>query len=371
MTTGQDGLTGEVHTPFYCLHPFFGYVCRPNALLDFSDTVPAWFGHGAKAQIGPDGFRNVDRLERKAPNEVWIGILGGSVAFASASTANATTISGYLEQELQRLGAGRGRRIRVWNLALPAAQQPQQAVILLTHARDLDGVITFDGVNEAVIGPYFNKGHVPDHFPFLPIYQLLYGHSMTARHAALVCAIEDAEKWADGSSLVRRLWIERVARRQIARWRERLRSEAQPGNDFASLFTAAEHADIEAWVGSGVQRWHDLIVTMQAIAHAHGIDSSFVLQPVPERDKPLTAHEREAVDAFPDMVALRKRAYPVLSDAVRRLVARGIDSVDFSGVFTGVADTIYTDHIHFEDRGCAIVARRLASHIGASWKCLA
>jgi hypothetical protein len=367
-------MAGEVRTPFYCLHPFFGYVCRPNTVLDFSDTVPEWFGHGAMAQIGPDGFRNIDRLEGKPPDEVWIGVLGGSVAFASASTANAMTISGWLERELRERpapAARRRRKIRVWNLALPAGQQPQQTVILLMHARDLDGIITFDGVNEAIIGPYFNQGQIPDHFPFRPTYEVLYGGSMTAQQVALTFAIEDAETWARSSSPLSRFWVNRMARKRIADWRRRLRSAAEPGQPFASVFKAATHAGIEEWVEAGVRRWRDMIVMMHGIARTRGIDSSFVLQPVPEQNKPLTEHERVGLDAYPDMVALRKRAYPRLQEAARQLAAGGIDCLDYGGIFASVTDSIYTDHIHFEDRGCAIAARQLERHISGTWKCLA
>jgi hypothetical protein len=193
---------------------------------------------------------------------------------------------------------------------------------------------------------------------------------MTAQQAALTCAIEDAETWVHSSSRLGRFWVSRIARQRIADWRRRLRSVAEPGQPFASVFRAAGHPGVEEWVGAGVRRWHDMILTMHAIAHMRGVDSLFVLQPVPEQGKPLTVHERDGLEAYPDMVVLRKRAYPRLQEVVRQLAARGIDSLDFGSIFASVAETIYTDHIHFEDRGCAIVARQLARHIGATWKCL-
>jgi hypothetical protein len=364
-----DPAAGEVHTPFYCLHPFFGYVCRPNAILDFSDTVPESFGHRAIAEIGPDGFRNLQRLEHKPPHEVWIGLFGGSVAFAPASTTNATTISAYLERELNAQ-SGRQRTVRVWNLALPAGQQPQQAIILLTHAADLDGVITFDGVNEAVIGAYFNKQQIPDHFPFRPIYEPLYGGTITAQQAAWSLAIEDAETWVASTSRIGRFWVERIARQRIAEWRSHLRATGEPQQPFTSLFPRAECPNVDESIGAGVERWREMILTMHAIAQARNIDSSFVLQPVPEREKALTAVEHRGVDAFPDLVALRQRAYPRLQEIVAELTPRGIDCVEFGSVFAGTAEAIYTDHIHFEDRGCEIVARQLARHVVANWRCL-
>ena len=86
----------EVHTPVCCLHPYIGFVNTPNAVIDFSDRVPAEFGHGAIATIDRDGFRNEPLPEAKPADEYWLAILGGSVAFGVSSTSNATTIAGYL-----------------------------------------------------------------------------------------------------------------------------------------------------------------------------------------------------------------------------------------------------------------------------------
>jgi hypothetical protein len=366
----ETAMTGEVHTPFYCLHPFYGFVCRPNAVLDFSDTVPEWFGHRAIANIGPDGFRNLDRLSGKPSDEVWIALVGGSVAFSPASTNNAATISGYLERELNaRSSVARRRRVRVWNLALPAAQQPQQAVILLNHKTELDGVISFDGVNEAVIGPYFNKRQIPDHFPFLPIYEVLYGRAVTAEQTALAWAIEETETWGSRSPRLARFVVEKIADRRIAGLRRRLRGCETP-TPFASVFPRDAGAGLDEWVDAGARRWSEMIVSMNAMAGASRIDRTFALQPVPERDKPLTPDEQRGLEAYPDMVDLRQRAYPRLSDAADKLASEGIDCIQLGKAFAGVTESIYTDHVHFEDRGCEMVAKQLAAHVQSRWKSL-
>jgi hypothetical protein len=363
--------SGEVRTPFYCAHPFYGFVCRPNSELDFSDTVPDGFGHGAIATIGPEGFRNSRTVESKPADEVWIALLGGSVAFSSASTSNATTISGYLERDLNAHRGSNRRRVRVWNFALPAAQQPQQAAILMLHAADLDGVITFDGINEAIIAPYYNKRRIPDQFPFRPIYEILYGRTLTAEHAALTWAIEETENWRRHRSWVTRFAVNTIASRRIAALRRRLQGLGDLSDGFMSSFPSGDPTEpVGRWIDAGIGRWKDMIVAMNAIATARRIDATFVLQPVPERDKSLTPDERSRVEQFPDMVDLRMSAYPGLQDAVRVLAAADIDCADFRGVFADETAEIYTDHIHFEDRGCAIVAKRLAAHVLDRWKSL-
>jgi hypothetical protein len=109
---------------------------------------------------------------------------------------------------------------------------------------------------------------------------------------------------------------------------------------------------------------------MHAVATARRLDSTFVLQPMPERDKPLTVDEQQGVDQYPDMVALRRIAYPRLRDAAVTLAPHGIDCVDFRGAFSDVTTPVYTDHIHFEDRGCEIVAKALAAHVVQHWTSL-
>jgi hypothetical protein len=362
---------GEVRTPFYSAHPFYGFVCRPNSVLDFSDTVPEAFGHGAIADIGPEGFRNSCSAVGKPGDEVWIALLGGSVAFSSASTSNATTISGYLERDLNAHRGRGARRVRVWNFALPAAQQPQQAAILLMHAAALDGVITFDGVNEAIIAPYYNKRRIPDHFPFRPTYEVLYGRTLTAEHAALTWAIEETETWGRRRSGLTRFAVEKIASRRIADLRRRLRGLRESADGFMSSFPSGDpKEDVVHWIEAGVGRWKDMIVSMNAIAAARRIDTTFVLQPMPERDKPLTPDERARIDKYRDMVDLRMTAYPRLRNAAGVLASEGIDCVDFRGVFADEKSAVYTDHIHFEDRGCAIVAKRLAAHMLERWESL-
>jgi len=365
-----DGSHSEHHTPFYCVHPYFGFVCRPNAVLDFSDTVPAWCGHGAHATIDWEGFRNDDRPVVKPRDELWIAVFGGSVAFSVSSTHNSTTLSACLERKLNERRAGAGRRVRVLNFALPAGQQPQQAIVFLTHAADLDGMITFDGVNEAIIAPYYNQREIPDEFPYRPIYEPLYARTLADEQAALAWAIEEAEQWTTHRSLLSRALVGVVARRRIDLLRRRLRAAESQSGRLRSLFRRPEPTDSDRWTSVGVRRWRDTILSMNAIARARRISGLFVLQPVPERHKRLTTHEREGVDEYPEMIALRARGYPQLESTVEALCAEGVPCVSFTTVFDGCADSIYTDHIHFEDRGCEIVAARMADLVMTEWPCL-
>jgi hypothetical protein len=364
-TTTETTYT-EWHTPFFCAHPYFGYVCRPNAVLDLSDTLPEWIGHGAQATIDWEGFRNLNRPTCKPSDEIWIGLFGGSVAFSFPSTDNSTTIAAYLERELNKPHAGRKRR--VLNFALPAGQQPQQANILLAHAAELDGLITFDGVNEAIIGPYYQKGAIPDEFPFRTTYEALYARTLTEEQAGLSWALEDAEHELERRSRLN--WVASLfERRRIQRLRGRLRATHTNTPRLRSQFFAPA-VDPAMQVAAGVRRWRDMIRSMNALALAWNISRLFVLQPVPEQFKTLTHEEHDGLNQYPDMVAVRARGYPQLESSLAALQREGVPCASFKNIFERCSGPIYTDHIHFEDRGCELVAARLAEIVHGHWPCL-
>ena len=180
----------EPHTTVCCAHPYFGFVCTPHAIIDFSDRVPAEFGHGAVATIDGRGFRNWDMPNEKPLDEFWVGLFGSSVAFGVPATDNNATIAAALERALSAKHHT-GKRVRVLNLALPGGQQPQQYFVLALHRHLLDGVVTFDGVSELIVPAFYNKGHMPDQFPYRPYYEQLYGNG---RSEELICESVLAER---------------------------------------------------------------------------------------------------------------------------------------------------------------------------------
>ena len=106
---------------------------------------------------------------------------------------------------------------------------------------------------------------------------------------------------------------------------------------------------------------------MGHLCRAQGIESLFVVQPIPDRGKPLTSSERAHLDAQRDIVAIRAAGYARVLDHAAELSAGGCPAVSFESVFSGCAQSVYTDMVHFEDRGSAIVADRLAELIARSW----
>lgn len=359
----------EYRTARYCIHPYFGFVCNPNSVIDFAEGISPPLGRSAIAHIDRWGFRNRDLPDRKPDDETWIGLFGGSVAFSVASSSNETTIAGHLETILNGATGGR-RRIRVINLALAAGQQPQSLLIFATRAAELDGAIVFDGVNEALVPAYYNRGAIPPSFPYRPIYDALFARAITDEQAAIQWWIqrEEAALAASGGALSS-FWESRGRRRRIADLRGRLRAAAPSEFSVESVYPRLQ-GGMEQFVDEGIDNWRDCTRTMHALARATETEIVSILQPMPERGKPLTERERRNVEAQPEVVAIRRRAHERLSRHAAELVSEGVACIDFADVFSGRAEELYADIGHFNDEACRIVAERMAAAAVGGWDCV-
>ncbi len=357
----------EVHTSVCCAHPYYGFVCTPNTVIDFSDKVPRSFGHAATAVIDANGFRNEALPATKPSNERWIGLFGGSVAFSVSASDNAHTIAGCLERELNGARRADEKRVRVVNFALPGGQQPQQLIVFLLNRRLLDAVVTFDGVNEIVVPSCYNAGAIPAGFPYRPYYQLLFGRMMSDAQICDAVLLERQIAQFNARPTWQQRLLRRLHQRTVRKARERLESMADGSTTFRSVFNDGLGNEPASLASYGASNWCESTRVMSALCEVHGIDALFLVQPIPDRGKALTAEERSFLAMYPEIVALRARAYDELLDAAEALRRDGIPVVPFTDVFRACDQTIYTDLIHFEDQGCRIVALRIATLLRSRW----
>jgi hypothetical protein len=369
MDASALGDVREVHTPVCCAHPYYGFVCTPHAVLDFSDKVPPAFGHRATAVIDANGFRNDVLPQAKPDGERWIGLFGGSVAFSVSASDNAHTIAGCLERELNTERLGGRKRVRVVNFALPGGQQPQQLIVFLLNRHLLDGVVTFDGVNEIVVPSCYNAGTIPAAFPYKPYYELLFGRTMSDDQICDAVLLERQIARFNARPSWQQKLLAATHERRVRRARERLAAMSQHAATFRSLFSDGLGGDSATLASHGVRNWSESTRMMSTICERHDIDTLFVVQPIPDRAKTLTLDEQGFLATYPDIVALRARAYDELLREAAKLADDGLPVVPFTDVFRACAQTIYTDLIHFEDEGCRLVASQLAALIRSRWSC--
>ena len=158
--------------------------------------------------------------------------------------------------------------------------------------------------------------------------------------------------------------------RDIARHRERLNAlNAMAGTtvDFQSFFNEGGDEQADALALRGAKSWAEHTELMYSLCRAAGIDALFVVQPIPDRGKTLTDSERAHLRVYPEIVAARAAGYERLLAHADELRGRGCPVVSFEQVFSERQESVYTDLIHFEDRGSRIVAERLVQDVVARW----
>lgn len=361
----------ERRTSYVAIHPYYGYVLKPNSTVDFGLRPPEHFGHGVSIATDHKGFRNTGTPESKPDNEIWIGLFGGSVAMSVLSSDNSKTISGFLETEMNSGRAAGGKRVRVINFALPGGQQPQQLMIFLNNIGDLDGIITFDGYNEITVPLIRNIGYTPDWFPYFPYYYELFSEKADDDRQGLVWILRFLESKKGEIPFPFRL-VTTGAINIISRWiKNRLNRIADYSlENFSSLYLAqpAPHDRNPIKImDEGAARWRGHILLMHDIASARGIDSLFILQPIPETGKILTEAEQGFLSSKKEFSDTRVKGYERLARHGEALKDAGVNFHDFADIFKDVEGEIYGDITHFEDRGCKIAARRIADIILKAW----
>lgn len=354
----------EMHTTVCCVHPYFGYVNTPNAVIDFSDRVPAEFGHGAVATIDANGFRNPTASAARPDDEYWIGVFGGSVAFGVPASSDEQTISGCLERRLAGARAD-GRRVRVLNFAIPGGQQPQQLLMVTLNWHRLDAAITFDGVNEVVVPSCYNLDSVPPQFPYLPYYSALSGQAVSDEQVVASVVLRRRQvEFARRPKLLQKI-LGPIHAREVSRRRRQLQA-LQDTAPFQSVFATGTSSAEERAIG-GADSWARHTKSTAMLCRSVGVASLHAVQPIPDREKPLTSSERERATAQAEVIRLREIGYGRVLEHAHQLRLAGFPVEDFSDVFAGCTQAIYTDLIHFEDRGSLVVADRLATRIVESW----
>jgi len=149
------------------LHPYFGFVygapTDPGADRSFYVNNHSFVQDRGYVERHPGCCEFP--VTRRAPDEVIVGIFGGSVAGAVAVTAQQDDL---LARLLAAAPAFAGKRIRVLNFAVGAHKQPQQLAILayyLSIGQKLDAVIDIDGFNEVRVGDDNATAGVAPSFP--------------------------------------------------------------------------------------------------------------------------------------------------------------------------------------------------------------
>jgi hypothetical protein len=358
--TGDEGADGggdlESVPRRYQLHPYTGFHLEGNeelveSALDFlaSDEGSAAFT---------------------------IVLLGGSVATIFASEEMQAH-----EQVEERLEAGGrfGARVEVLPFACPAHKQPQQlemlAYLLSLGARP-DMVLALDGYNEVFVGPANLVDGLPLGYPSYSYWVHLAGAKKLDQEALdLMLAIRERQREASAeagralagaglrSAVLGRFALARVVRAQRAWAAAQAAYVAHRGGSGAGVQRSREDDEQIDWslgLEQAVDVWQESSLLVAALCRARGIRYVHALQPaLATGSKTPTAEERQRGLARESRSRSVADGFALLRERGGALRAAGIEFHDLTEIYAGVAETVYVDACHVNERGNQILADEL------------
>ncbi len=287
--------------------------------------------------VNHQGFRGRDRAKEKPAGTRRVLVLGGSAAFGMYASGDDRTFPAVLE----RLLGEQGRTGEVLNAGRPSYESAQELILLATAAVDYapDVVLVHDGWNDL----YGSARERPDREPvpglFLEIDQVLAEGRRGCMTDALRCSA-----------------FGRFLEGRIARLRKRL---SGPGDGPRPAFdTLHDHP-------AALPRYRRNLRAICRLASAYGATVVLTAQPelfqrkgpVPEAERAI--REREAKDA-PGYDRLGLERYPGFVRAAEEVAREeGALFVDLTTAFDSVADAVFVDQVHLNDRGQEVVARQV------------
>lgn len=351
------------------LHPFFGYVygapTDPNAGRAYYVNNHSFLQDRGYVERHPGCCEYP--VTKRAPDEVIIGIFGGSVASGVAITAQHEDLLAHL---LATVPAFAGKRIRVLDFAVGAFKQPQQLEVLayyLSIGQKLDYVVDINGFNEVWFGEDNVQAGVTPSFPSLPwrdLTQFLNEHATRPRANTLLAAYH---------AVVARDW-ERAARecrfgacylvaRAAAAWHRHLAATPVPAQrdplerTFFTIYRAQGPRD--AGFDEIADNWAASEALMHRMLAAQSIPFAVMLQPSRwyRPEAPLPAVGAQANPKFARSVPAGYRA---LVARFPRLRADGISIIDETSLFDHFGNEIYSDEAHFVDNGNRLLVAEVA-----------
>lgn len=325
------------------LHPFWGYGARPGKL------AVNRFGFFSSKELILCGDRLC--LQGAQPNDLVVGVFGGSLALQVASDEAA------LEAGLAPLFPG--RRVRVVNFALPGHSAPQTLAVY-QYFRHVPGlVILLDGLNEIWNPARNNELGYPPVFAKAEHFRLLSGEAEGSRRD-----IERLRRRIQGAT-ERSLWpvwnrlhlahaIWELERSYLLR---RI-GELGAGAGESRPFFDAGPAQLSSL---GLAEWVFTHETASHLAERQGAGFFHFLQPTPfSSGKILTEAERATIEANAYLSGLVRQAYPQL-----RQRARSLRVSDLGAAFDNDGGSIWIDAAHVNETGIRRLREGIVETISA------
>ena len=360
-------MSGEVRV---VLHPYFGYGFKLNANMAARLPHVTFNNHGF-LQSADYVRRNPACCDypsvRSEPNEVIVGVFGGSVAASLAVRMQETPT---FTKALNAIPRFTNKPIRILSFALGGHKQPQQLMILtyyLSLGQPLDMIINVDGYNEIATAPGNVDAGTDSNFPGLYMWRRLVDYldrqANQAHNPEGVLAnyhLIMTQRWARHAGSCRTATCYSLAR-LVQFWHQNnsidVASTTQASPAAPSFFQVdPPAATTQNRYDFAADRWGTASEVMQQLSRARNMLYLHVLQPNQwfRRKSPYSPRRADELAAYFNRIVPLGYAAFVAKGA--RLRESGVNFLDASAVLDDEPSSIYSDDVgHYVPKGYDIL----------------
>ncbi|MBD2484630.1 hypothetical protein [Planktothrix sp. FACHB-1365] len=359
------------------LHPYFGYVQKPGP-----DFRPG-FKYNNYGFISPYDYP----YKKTNPNQVIVGVLGGSVASNYSIYEIQNRI---LETKLQKLPQFKDKELIIISLAIGGYKQPQQLLTLnymLSLGQKFDFVVNIDGFNEVALASINNQQKLSFAMPSASHVQALTGlanNSLSTKALEALLSIKDNKPKLKNAletlkncplascHVVMSLYVQELVkdyRRDVARF-ERYRQQPSEDGSAESViyFYMQDHVLPDAEVFQDItNNWAETSILIHQVLAANNIPYFHILQPNQYYPTKRVFSEAEKKIAFSEDSPYKdsiKKGYPFLLKKVDELKANNVQFFNGVSILDSVQEPVYIDNCcHFNKSGETILSNFVADSL--------
>ncbi|MCT7988843.1 hypothetical protein [Laspinema olomoucense] len=365
------------------LHPFFGYVLKPNqpVNLEFSTRVFPANNWGFPSDYDYPFIR-------QNPNQVIIGVFGGSVAsnFAMYESEN-QVLTKTLKEKIPELA---NKEIIILPFALGGYKQPQQLLILnyiLSLGQEFDFVINIDGFNEVALSHLNYQENIALSMPsvqhLLPLRDVASNNLGVDELSAIAKIVENREELIQRQeslqeSKLASTYLFRVVSTQAAARKyqenlmafEKIRGQKQqnPEQDFIlKIENPQEVVDVDTAFKKMAELWGNSSRLMkQSLENQNSLYFHFI-QPNQyyPTGRSFSEDERKLaiIENHPYQGGVQK-GYPALLQTIEQLKTENIPIFNATKIFDNVNEIVYIDSCcHYNQTGNQVFTTYIADSI--------
>ncbi|MFM6193075.1 MAG: hypothetical protein ACKPEN_00285 [Planktothrix sp.] len=360
------------------LHPYFGYIQKPGP-----DFRPG-FKYNNYGFISPYDYP----YKKTNPNQVIVGVLGGSVASNYSIYEIQNKI---LEKKLQQLPQFKGKELIILSLAIGGYKQPQQLIALnymLALGQEFDLVINIDGFNEIALSNLNNQSKLDFAMPSTSHVQALTGlanNSLSTKALKALLNLKDTKPKIKNAletlkdcplascHVVMSLYVQELVktyRRDVGRFeRYRQKPDDDNGNSESVIYFYMEDQVFpdDKIFQNITNYWAKNSILIHQVLAANNIPYFHILQPNQYYPTQRVFSEAEKKVAFSDDSPYKdsiKKGYPLLLKQADELKANQINFFNGVSILDNAKEPVYIDNCcHYTKPGETILSNFVADSI--------